>query len=104
LEDEIAELERRAIPLDESVRELRDQLLAAEKSIASATAVLRGSANRRKAEAVSRVIARIECSYTYTTAGQQDRSTLAHVRIVPVVGEPWESPHPFLSSNQPGPG
>jgi site-specific DNA recombinase len=87
VEAEIAELKERMQPLDERLQVQRDELFRLRERVAVAESALAGSENRRKAEAVSRVIGRLVLFFEHRREGGQDRSILTEAVIEPLVGD-----------------
>lgn len=96
-EEEIAKVEAELTALRASLERLdhravtiRDELLACQERARGAQKALSGDQDRRKAEAVRRVIGRVVCHYRHFTLQGQDRSSLERVTIEPLVGQPAE--------------
>lgn len=101
MEGEISALEDRLRPLDEQLSELRGVLESARERVRAAEEACRGSGQRQKAQALSRVLARAVCHFEHyqttpkkkQTPGQKgsergmDRSRLVRVGFEPVLGE-----------------
>lgn len=102
LEVEIAILEERLRPLDEQLEQLKGELLNTQERVRVAQDTCQGSGNRQKAQALSKVLARIVCDFRHyqsipkkvQTEGQRkrkrgsDRSRLESLTFEPLVGEP----------------
>jgi site-specific DNA recombinase len=84
---EIAELRGRLQPLDQKLQGLRADLERCRQHVEEARKALAGSAERRKAEALGKVIARVVCHFRHDRAGTQDRSILVRAEIEPLVGQ-----------------
>ncbi|VTR94309.1 recombinase : Resolvase domain protein OS=Planctomyces brasiliensis (strain ATCC 49424 / DSM 5305 / JCM 21570 / NBRC 103401 / IFAM 1448) GN=Plabr_0993 PE=4 SV=1: Resolvase: Recombinase: Zn_ribbon_recom [Gemmata massiliana] len=101
LEADIAALEERLRPMDEKLSELRTEMVAAAGRVRAAGEACRGQNQRAKAQALSRVLARIVCSFEHyqsqpkkkQTKRQkarpqgQDRSRLVSAFFEPLLGE-----------------
>lgn len=101
LEAEIAALEQQLRPMDEKLGELRAGLLLAQERVRVAKEACAGNNQRQKAQALSKVLARIVCHHEHyqsvpkkaQTKGQRkratgtDRSRLSRVVFEPIVGE-----------------
>jgi DNA invertase Pin-like site-specific DNA recombinase len=104
LEKEIAALEERLRPMDEQLEELKGELHAAKERLRVVKEACAGNNQRVKAQALSKVLARIVCHHEhYTTTpkklqterqrqrkGGTEKSRLASVVFEPIVGEPAE--------------
>lgn len=93
MEQKIAALEQALRPMDEQLAELKDELERAKDRVDAAQKACQGSGNRQKAEALSRVVARIVCyyeSYRHTRKDKQvvTKARLQSVTFEPLVGEP----------------
>ena len=101
MEVEIAELEESLRPMDEQLAELRGVLDVAKERVRVAREACQGTSQRQKAQALSKVLARIVCHHEHyqskpkkaQTKGQRqraegyDRSRLSRVVFEPIVGE-----------------
>lgn len=93
LEEVINALEGSLKPVEdlgERVECLRDELVGLQERINSARETLEKARPRQKAQALSKVISRIELHYEHRQAGSQDRSILDRVVIIPVLGDQKE--------------
>ncbi|MFO0848803.1 MAG: recombinase family protein [Gemmataceae bacterium] len=97
LEEQIATIEAVLLPMDERLTELRGSLEDARERVRGAEVACEGDSNRQKAEALSKVLARIVLHYRHyryepkrKRSPGSDRSVLEKVVFEPLSGPPQE--------------
>jgi DNA invertase Pin-like site-specific DNA recombinase len=87
LEREINELQEQARPLDLAATATREELERREQATRAAREAMAGDSNRRKAQALGRVVARIVCRFDTELVKGRMRSFLREVTFEPLLGE-----------------